>query len=106
MRKLQLFALLLAIFSVSVCKADPGPSKTFTAEVYQHLQSLPLKLKEELKFQVKFSLNTSNEIEIISVGSDDPYVNHVIKKRLEGKKMRTLLDPSIKEYKLPISIQL
>ncbi|MFZ0488706.1 MAG: hypothetical protein WBV11_04810 [Salegentibacter sp.] len=106
MKTLQLVFVGLALCATSLCRAVNAPDFTFTQEVYKYLNNLPVEVKEEVKVNVVFTMNEHNEIEIKSVETEDPYLRKVITRRLEHRKMYSFLDPSIKEYTLPIVIKL
>ncbi|HEY9185775.1 MAG TPA: hypothetical protein VIM94_10660 [Salegentibacter sp.] len=109
MKKLQLFLLVLAIGFGSAVKAAElpvDPTSAFKYEVEKLLEDLPIELEEEEKeVNLTITFNKNNEIVVLSVECDDPYVKSVIKKRLNYKKVKTQLDKSIKEYKLPIRLK-
>ena len=109
MKKLQLFLLVLAIgFGSAVKAADLpiDPTSAFKYEVEKLLEDLPIELEEEEKMvNLTITFNKNNEIVVLSVECDDPYVRSVIKKRLNYKKVDVQLDNSIREYKLPIRIK-
>ncbi|HSP11718.1 MAG TPA: hypothetical protein VLO29_04255 [Salegentibacter sp.] len=109
MKNLQLFLLVLAIGFGSALKAAElpvDPTSAFKYEVEKLLEDLPIELEEEEKVvNLTITFNKDNEIVVLSVECDDPYVTSVIKKRLNYKKVNTQLDKSIREYKLPIRLQ-
>ncbi len=109
MKNLQLFLLVLAISFGSAVKAAElpvDPASAFKYEVEKLLEDLPIELEEEEKVvNLTITFNKNNEIVVLSVECDDPYVKSVIKKRLNYKKVNTKLDKSIREYKLPIRLK-
>lgn len=105
MKKLQLFFLAVLITSGSFLNAKTTPVEPFTAEVYELLEDLPIEIEEEMVVNLVITFNDQNEIVVLSVDSEDPYLESIIKKRLNYKKMHSLLDPSIHEYKLPVRIK-
>lgn len=106
MKTLRLIFVGLGLCATSLCRAVNAPDFTFTQEVYKYLNHLPLEVKEEVKVNVVFTMNGNNEIEIKSVEAEDPYIRKVITRRLEHRRMYSVLDPSITEYTLPILIKL
>ena len=109
MKNLQLFLLVLAIGFGSAMKAASlpvDPTSAFKYEVEKLLEDLPIELEEGEKIvNLLITFNKDNEIVVLSVECDDPYVRSVIKKRLNYKKVETKLDNSVREYKLPIRLQ-
>ncbi|WP_372919458.1 hypothetical protein [Salegentibacter sp.] len=109
MKKLQLFLLVLALGFGSAVKAAElpiDPNSTFKYEVVKLLEDLPIELEEEEKVvNLTITFNKDNEIVVLSVDCDDPYVKSVIKKRLNYKKVNSQLDKSIREYKLPVRLK-
>ncbi len=106
MRTLQLIFVGLALCATSLCKAVNAPDFTFTQEVYKYLNHLPVEVKEEVEVKVIFTMNNENEIIVKNVEVDDPYLRKLITRRLDHRKMYSVLDPAIKEYTLPILIKL
>ncbi|WP_157893325.1 hypothetical protein [Salegentibacter sediminis] len=109
MKNLQLFLLVLAIGFGTAVKAaylPIDPTSAFKYEVEKLLEDLPIELEEaEKTVNLSITFNDDNEIVVLSVECDDPYVESVIKKRLNYKKVETQLDKSIRVYKLPIRLK-
>lgn len=106
MRKLQLFMLGLMLVATSLCKAETLPGVEFTTEVRSYLKDLPIEISRQAFVEVKFSMNEKNEIVIHSIDTRDRTLRKVIAQRLDHQKMMCSLDPAIKEYTLPIRIEL
>lgn len=105
MKKLQLLFIALALGTVSLCSAAAKPAIDFASEVKLHLENLPLEIEHEVTLNVKFSLNEKNEIIVNSVDADNAHLKKIITQRLSHQKMYSRLDPSIKEYTLPVRIK-
>lgn len=105
MKKLQLFLLALLVSAGSILNAKNSPEESFTAEVYELLENLPIEIEEELRVNLVITFNDQNEIVVLSVDNDDPYLKSIIKERLNYKKVNSVLDTSIHEYKLPVRIK-
>lgn len=106
MKKLQLFLLAMAISAGSVLNATTPPvEEPFTAEVYELLEDLPIEIEEDLMVNLVITFNDQNKIIVLSVDCEDPYVKSIFQKRLNYKKVNSVLDPSIQEYKLPVRIK-
>lgn len=102
MKTLQLFLLVMLFVSAGTVSASTTPKKSFTQEVYSLLENLPLELEDETLVTVVITFNKNNEIVVLSDDARDYRVSNIIKKRLNYKKVNSVLDDSITEYKLPI----
>lgn len=105
MKKLQLFLLALLVSAGSILNAKNPPEESFTTEVYELLENLPIEIEEELMVNLVITFNDQNEIVVLSVDGNDPYLKSIIKKRLNYKKVNSVLDASIHEYRLPVRIK-
>ncbi|MGY5850170.1 hypothetical protein [Salegentibacter sp. F14] len=109
MKNLKMLFLVMAISFGSALQAAElpiDPTSAFKNEVEKLLEDLPIELEEEEKvINLTITFNKNNEIVVLTVDCDDPYVESVIKKRLNYKKVASHLDSAIKEYKLPIRLK-
>lgn len=105
MKKLQLFLWVFLISAGSILNAMTPPEDPFSVEVYRLLENLPIEIEEDMMVNLVITFNDQNEIVVLSVDSDDPYLKSIIKKRLNYKKVHSVLDPSIYEFKLPVRIK-
>lgn len=109
MKTLKSVLIALAISTGSLLYAAPGNSaetaEAFQKEIQQLLKNMEIQVSEDVVANLVISFNEENEIQVLYVGTRHTEAGKLIKKCLNQKKIKTILDPSIEKYKLPIRIK-
>ncbi|TDN82768.1 hypothetical protein DET49_12332 [Salegentibacter sp. 24] len=109
MKNLKLALFALAINLVGLLHAAPGNSPdtraAFNEEIQHLLKNMAISIEEDVVANLVVSFNQENEIQVLYVGTENTKAGKLIKKHLNHKKISTVLDPSIKKYKLPIRLK-
>ncbi|PKD20203.1 hypothetical protein APR41_14570 [Salegentibacter salinarum] len=109
MKILKLVVFALAISAGSLLHAAPGnspeTSASFKKEIHDLLKNIELDIEEEVVANLVVSFNENNEMQVLYVGTTHTPAGKLIKQHLNHKKIKTVLDPSIKKYKLPIRLK-
>ncbi|SFF72207.1 hypothetical protein SAMN04488033_106101 [Salegentibacter agarivorans] len=109
MKTLKLVLFALAFSAGSLVHATPGnspeTSDSFKKEIQNLLKNIELDIEEEVVANLVVSFNEKNEMQVLYVGTEHIPAGKLIKKHLNHKKIKTVLDPSIKKYKLPIRLK-
>jgi hypothetical protein len=109
MKTLKLVLFAIAISAGSLLHAAPENSPetkdAFNEEIQHLLKKIDIKIEEDVVAYVLLSFNEENEMQVLYVGTKNTEAGKLIKKRLNNKKIKTVLDPSIEKYKLPIRIK-
>jgi len=105
MKKLVVILGIIFIGSSSFTATSNLPDKAFIQQLYVMLDNLPLEIEEEILVEVAFTLNAKNQIAVLSVEAEDPFVRKLIKKRLDNKTVAIPIK-SAGTYLLPIRIKL
>ena len=105
--KLVLFALTISAGSLlhAAPENSPATEDAFKKEIQQLLKNMEIKVEEDVVANLVISFNEANEMQVLYVGIEHTKAGKLIKKHLNQKKIKTILDPSIKKYKLPIRLK-
>lgn len=105
--KLVLFALVITAGSLLHAAPENSPETTdaFKTEIQELLKNMEIKIEEDVVANLVISFNENNEIKVLYVGTEHTEAGKMIKKHLNNKKIKTVLDPSIKKYKLPVRLK-
>ncbi len=106
MKTLKFVLCALAISAGTLLHAAPEKSTetsvAFNKEIQQLLKNIDLKVSEDVEAYLIVRFNCKNEMEVLYVGSKNAEAREKIKKCLNNKEIKTVLDPSVENYKLPI----
>ena len=110
MKTLKLVLIALAISAGSLLQAAPKDSPetlevAFNKEIQQLLKNIEITVEKDVVAYLIVRFNCKNEMEVLYVGSRNIEAGRKIKKCLNNKEIKTVLDPSIKTYKLPIILK-
>lgn len=106
MKKLQFLLLVLMLSAGSFCQAQCQANKDFTKEVYGMLNDLPLELRKDVDVTLTVSLNKDHRLVVLDMVSSNQFVGNMVSQRLNGRRMISSLDPSFRNYRLPIHLGL
>lgn len=81
--------LFVGALSFSLQAKDIAPEKTLKSEIASMMKGVVLPLGNDYIAEVKFLVNADNEIVIVSVESDEEFVETLIKERLNYKKVKS-----------------
>lgn len=107
MKDLRVFILALAVglFSLTPVQAFSSNPDLFKEEINKLLQGMEIEIEEDIVAHVFITFNKKNEIVVLSVETESDFIGELIKSRLNYKKLNSVLDTSVKEYKLPIRLK-
>ncbi|PRX49625.1 hypothetical protein [Salegentibacter salegens] len=109
MKTLKLVLCALALSAGSLLHAAPGNSPeisdSFKKEIQDLLKNIEIEIEEEVVANLVVSFNEDNEMQVLYVGTEHTLAGKLIKKHLNNKKIKTVLDSSVKKYKLPIRLK-
>jgi len=105
--KLVLFALALNAGTLlhAAPKKSTETSVAFNKEIQQLLKNIDIEVKEDVTAYLIVRFNCKNEMEVLYVGSKNVEAGEKIKKCLNNKQIKTVLDSSEESYKLPIRLK-
>ncbi|MBZ9730321.1 hypothetical protein LB467_11550 [Salegentibacter sp. JZCK2] len=105
--KLVLFALAISAGSLLHAAPENSPETTnaFNKEIQQLLKNMDIEIEEDVVANILIRFNEENEMQVLYVGTVNAKAGKLIKKHLNHKRIKTILDPSIEKYKLPIRLK-
>lgn len=110
MKTLKVVLFALAISAGSLLHAAPKDlletsEVAFNKEIQQLLKNVEITVEKDVVAYLIVRFNCKNEMEVLYVGSKNVEAGKKIKKCLNNKEIKTVLDPSIKTYKLPVRLK-
>ncbi len=109
MKKLSLFILAFALFTIQATAAITGPVKPNTALRADLVELIGTECTFELDkdvctAEVLFTVNSNGEVIVISVNSPNPHAEAYIKSKINYKKVNHKVKKEGELYLLPIRI--
>ena len=87
--KTILALLFVGSLSFTAQAKDIAPEKTLAKEIASMLSNIELPAGDDIVADVKFLVNTDNEIVIVSVDTDESFVKSMIKDKLNYQKVKS-----------------
>ncbi len=109
MRKISLVWVAVALLSVGNVFADnkpkkAEPAKTLSGHIARLLDDNSFVAEQDMTATVRFTLNSKNEIVVLSVDTDDQVLESFVKSRMNYEKVNL---PNVKKgryYMVPVRI--
>lgn len=109
MKKLAVFVLILVLGSGSTFANDKNdnPAKNLSQQIALLLENPEISIqKEEIKASIEFTINTHNEIVVLTVNSEVNSIQQYVKSRLNYQKVKTdLTYKANKTFKIDLKIK-
>jgi hypothetical protein len=93
-----------AIFASSTSEDLKTESATITQQVQKLLSNPNFLVEKEIVAKVKITLNSNNEMVVLSVDSESNYIGEFIKSRLNYNELPTTLESSEKTFIVPVRV--
>ncbi|MEM9362807.1 MAG: hypothetical protein AAGA43_09235 [Bacteroidota bacterium] len=107
MRKVSLAFLAMLLLSTVGVVANEGnkPAKKLSVQIQEMLNTNSFQLEEgEIKAEVRFTLNKDGEIVVLSVETENSFLEGFVKGRLNYQKVELANIQEGKIYKVPIRV--
>jgi|GEM_PF-783529 len=108
MRQLKTLLLAVAITASGVLSASNEDKKAdsvvITEEIGKLLKDPSFLVDEDIVANVTLTLNKNNEMVVLSVDSNELYVENFIKSRLNYKELPATFSATEKTFKVPVRV--
>lgn len=108
MKRLKTLLLAVAITASGVLTASNEDKKAdsvvITEEIGKLLKDPSFLVDKDITADVTLTLNKNNEIVVLSVDSNELYVENFIKSRLNYKEMPSTFSSKEKTFKVPVRV--
>ncbi|KAB5486907.1 MULTISPECIES: hypothetical protein [Flagellimonas] len=109
MKKIKVIYVALALLATMGVFANKGINikmeKDLSSQIYEMLKQYPLELKsDDLTAEVRFTINNKGELVVLSVETQNDFLENYVKSRLNYKKVDVGHGGSGKIYKIPVRI--
>ncbi|WP_242204319.1 hypothetical protein [Aestuariivivens insulae] len=111
MKTIKLLSVLAILASVNLGLASTNPEhenpkgKTIAVEIQQLLSKSNLLVEEDVMAKVYFTINSKNEIVVLTVNSESLVLEEFIKSRLNYSKVKTKSVQQGKRYVIPVKLE-
>ena len=103
--RVVILAFVMGVVALTPTRAFSSNPDSFKEEINKLLQGMEIEIEEDIVADVFITFNKNNEIVVLSVETESDFIGELIKSRLNYKKLNSVLDTSVKEYKLPIRLK-
>ena len=108
MKQLKTLLLAVAITASGLLSASNEDKKAesviITEEIGKLLKNPTFLVYEDITAEVTLTLNKNNEIVVLSVDSNESYVEDFIKSRLNYKELPTTFSGKEKTFRVPVRV--
>lgn len=109
MKKIKVVYVVLALLATMGVFANKGNNikveKDLSAQIYEMLKQYPFELKsEDLTAEVRFTINNKGELVVLSVETQNDFLDNYVKSRLNYQKVDFKQGAPGKIYKIPVRI--
>lgn len=109
MRRLKMSLLMLAIGLGGIFNAGAATEvrdpEILRSEVIELLKGLDFVLNEETSVDLIFTINPDNEVVVLAVDTEDDHLKYTIIHKLNYKKLKSLPDNDLDEYKVSLRLE-
>ncbi|MFD1095456.1 hypothetical protein [Salegentibacter chungangensis] len=109
MRRLKLTYLMMAIclggmFTATAATEVRDP-EILRNEVMELLKGLDFALSEETSVDMIFTINSENELVVLALDTEDDHLKYTIINKLNYKKLQSVSDNDLDEYKVSLRLE-